>query len=423
MSKIILLALLFLFVGCSQKSPQPDQKAFEQEDTYIIFALHAEQMGDYKSAAKLFETLYKKSGNKEYLYRYLNDTMKVGAYTAVIKSVDANSVTSSFDAKLVRFKVKALIGLNRLDAASKLALVLAKKSNKPADYILLSDIYTQQKKYNLALKYLEGAYVKNYNEAILDKMAVILYVNLHKKSEAIAYLESHARMQGCSKRICGRLASFYSYDNNIDGLLSIYKRLYAKYKSDALAEKIIEIYSYKKEYVKLMDFLEANPVDNRLLLELYLSAKDYKKASDLAYKLYKSEDDYVYLGQSAIYNYESYKGKIPKSALQKVVKELSEVLKYNKDTLYLNYLGYILIDHDIDVKKGVSYIREALKKEPNSAYYLDSLAWGYYKLGWCFKANKIMKKVVDLGVGDEPEVKEHITKIKRCMKHKRNKKR
>jgi lipopolysaccharide biosynthesis regulator YciM len=219
------------------------------------------------------------------------------------------------------------------------------------------------------------------------------------------------------------LASFYSHDNNVDGLLSIYKRLYAKNKSEDIAQKIIQLYAYKREYVKLMDFLEANPVNNELLLQLYLSAKDYKQASKLAFKLYKESGDYAYLGQSAIYKYESYRGKIPKKALFNVVANLENVVKQDKDPLYMNYLGYILIDHEMNVRKGMRYIREVLKKQPNSAYYLDSLAWGYYKLGKCHKAKKIMLKVVRLEGGDEAEVREHLKKINECMKKQRGIKR
>jgi predicted Zn-dependent protease len=406
---------MLLFSACSQKTVKPNEKAFDTEDTYIIFALRAEQVGDYKSATKLFKILYKKSTKKEYLYRYLQDEIIIKQYDDVIQTVDKMTDGSLKDPKLVRLKVIALLESNRLQEAKKISIALAKYTNQPKDYLLVSDVYTKSKDYDLALKYLEGAYVKNYNEKLLDKMAIILYVNLHRKKDAIAELESHARIHGCSKRICNRLVSFYSHDNNLDGLLSVYKRLYAKEKNDDIAQKIIQIYSYKREYVKLIDFLEENPVDNELLLQLYVSGKNYAKASKLAFKLYKESGDYGYLGQSAIYKYESYRGKVPKKVLYNVIANLENVVKQNKDTLYMNYLGYILIDHNINVRKGMRYIREVLKKQPDSGYYLDSLAWGYYKLHKCTKANKIMKKVVELELGEEPEVKEHLQKIQRCL--------
>lgn len=419
MFKFILITLLLLFSACSQKIVKPNEKAFAAEDTYIMFALRAEQVGDYKSAAKLFKELYEKSSKKEYLYRYLQDEIVLKKYDDVIKTVDTMTEGSLKDPKLVRLKIIALLESNKLQEAKKVSIALAKYTNKPKDYLLVSDVYTKSKNYDLALKYLEGAYVKNYNEKLLDKMAVILYVNLHRKKDAIAELESHARIHGCSKLICNRLVSFYSHDNNINGLLSVYKRLYAKNKNEDIAQKIIQIYAYKREYVKLMDFLEENPIDNGLLLQLYVSGKNYAKASKLAFKLYKESGDYAYLGQSAIYKYESYRGDVPKKVLYNVVANLENVVKQNRDTLYMNYLGYILIDHNMNIRKGMGYIREVLKKQPNSAYYLDSLAWGYYKLGQCKKAKKIMNKVIELEGGDVAEVREHVQKINNCIKKQR----
>jgi len=419
MFRVVLLTLFILLTACSQKSVKPNEKAFDAEDTYIVFALRAEQVGDYRAAAKLFQELYEKSSKKEYLYRYLKDKIILKEYADVVKTVDELSDGSLQDRELVRLKIIALLESNQLKEAEKISIALAKKTNNPQDYLLVSDVYTKSKDYDLALKYLEGAYVKNYNEKLLDKMAVILYANLYKKKEAIADLESHARIHGCSKLICNRLISFYSHENNIDGLLSVYKRLYAKEKSEEIAQKIIQIYSYKREYVQLMNFLEENHIDDDLLLQLYVSGKNWKKASKLAFKLYKENSDYSYLGQSAIYKYESYRGDVPKKVLYNVIANLENVVKHKQDTLYLNYLGYILIDHDIDVKKGMQYVREVLKKQPNSAYYLDSLAWGYYKLGQCYKAKKIMKKVMQLDGGDEPEVREHIHKIDQCIKKQR----
>ena len=99
-----------------------------------------------------------------------------------------------------------------------------------------------------------------------------------------------------------------------------------------------------------------------------------------------------------------------------MISKLDKVITQNRDAVYMNYLGYILIDHDIDLKKGMKYIREALKKKPNSGYYLDSLAWGYYKLGQCHKARKIMLKVMDLEGGNAPEILLHVKKINAWIK-------
>jgi len=253
-------------------------------------------------------------------------------------------------------------------------------------------------------------------------MSIILYVNLNRQKDAIAYLETHSRMHGTSKLIGSRLLGFYSEQNNIDGLLSTYKRLYALEQDEELAKKIIQIYMYKRDYIHLIDFLEESQSDDEVLLQLYSSARNYKKAYPLADKLYKKTADLAFLGQSAIYEYESATDKNSKVLLSRVVDKLTTVTTSDKSPIYLNYLGYILIDHKLDVKKGMLYIREVLKLEPDSAYYLDSLAWGYYRLGNCKKAKSIMDKVLKLEGGDNAEVIEHVNAINKCIKNQKGKK-
>jgi len=401
------------------QKPKPNEKVFEEEDLYILFALEAEKNHDYQTAKELFFKLYEKADKKEYLYRAIENELMLAEYKDVIKVVEQElSKEKGINPQLLRFKITALRKLSRLNEAKELALELAALTQESHDYILVSNIYAQQKEYDLALKYLEGAYMKEYNEEILDKMAIILYVNLKRKKDAIAQLETHTRIHGCSEAICMRLISFYSNENNIDGLLSVYKRVYNKYKREEVAKKIIQIYTYKREYFKLIDFLEENSLDKQLLLDVYVSVKDYKEASRVAKELYTERGNIIYLGQSALYKYEAKEDSLSKKELERIIHDLQKVINKRKnDTLYLNYLGYILIDHDIDVKRGLEYVSRALEIEPNSPYYLDSLAWGYYKLGECKRADEIMKKVINLGEGEQPEVRKHVKMIKKCLQN------
>ena len=80
-----------------------------------------------------------------------------------------------------------------------------------------------------------------------------------------------------------------------------------------------------------------------------------------------------------------------------------------------------MIDHDIDVKKGIEYVKRALEIEPKAAYYLDSLAWGYFKLNECEKAAKIMEEIENMGESDNEEIAEHIKAIKECVKKQKGK--
>lgn len=418
------LFVSLFFVACSaidKEAPAPNKKTFAQEDAYIMFALRAEEVQSYKTAAKLFEGLYQNSHKEEYLYRSLQNLYMAKEYEQVIATVQKYSKQNFDDSKLMRYKIVALAESGQTAQAQNLAIALAKETKEPNDYILTADIYAKEHRFDEALKYLESAYAKEYNEKILDKIAIILYVNLSRKKDAIAELETHTRMHGCSELICNRLIGFYSNENNIDGLLSVYKRKYALSKESEIAKKIIQIYGYKRDYIKLMTFLQESHEDDELLLQLYLSAKDFDKASSMAYSLYEKEGSYDYLGQSAIYEYEANKDALNKKLLDDVIEKLTIVADRSSDPLFKNYLGYILIDHDIDVVKGMEYVREVLKAKPNSGYYLDSLAWGYYKLGDCKRAKELMLKVKKLEGGDDPEVELHLKKINECLKNKTKK--
>ena len=429
-SSFFIFCSLLIMSACSSLSTikaedtmqTTNSKSFEAEDAYIMYALRAEEIGDSRSAYKLFNTLYEKSGKKEYLYKALTNQIALKQNQQVIDKVDEITLGSIDDFKLTRLKVLALFQLGKYEKAESIATALVAKSQVVSDYLLLSDIYLKQEKYDIALKYLEGAYVKNYNEKILDKMSIVLFVNLHRKKEAIAQLETHSRIKGCSELICHRLIGFYSQENNIDGILATYLRMYEKNRDEAIADKIIQIYSYKKEYPEMISFLEKYDVDEETLLQLYTVTKDYKKAFVLAEKLYESSGEITYLGQSAIFEYESVQKHHDKKVLQSVTKKLETVVKKDKNPLYENYLGYVLIDHEIDIARGMKHIKNVLAVKPDSAYYLDSLAWGYYKLHQCSKAKTIMDRVVTLEGGDDPEVMKHVQSINGCMKTKKGKK-
>jgi tetratricopeptide (TPR) repeat protein len=279
-----------------------------------------------------------------------------------------------------------------------------------------------QGRYEFALRYLERAYTIDYDELILDKMAIILYVNLNRKAEAISHLETHMRLHGCSETVCMRLGSFYSEENNVEGMLRIYLRLYDNTKDKKYADSIVKLYSYKKETIPLIQFLEKSGSDDKLLLQLYINTRNYPKVVSLGEKLYKEEDDPYYLGQSAIFEYEGAKDKEDTKMLAAVITKLKHVLELSDDPTYLNYLGYLLIDHEIDVKGGIVYVQKALEQEKESPFYLDSLAWGYYKQGKCTKALKLMQKVRKNLGKDDPEVTAHFKAIKECIKQKKEKK-
>lgn len=412
----IALLLFAFFSGCAMHSPSEPkgyEKSFAQEDIYILTALYAEEQGDYEGASRIFEALYRESEKKEYLLRSLKNDMAAQKYERVIQKAHT---AAKEDLEPQRFKIIALLKLERVKEAKEFAIALVQHSKNVDDKLLLGDICINLKEYEEALQHFEEAYAKEHHEKIITKIALVLYLHLERKKDAIAQLETHSRIHGCTVALCNTLAGFYSSQNDMSALAATYERAYKLEESSEIAKKIIQIYRYQGEYVKMRDFLQESKSDNELLLQLYIREKNYKAASSLAKELYEESGDLLFLGQSAIFEYESSEDKNDKAMHKSVIAKLTEVIAFKKDAMYLNYLGYLLIDHDIDVQKGIFYVKEALQIEPDSAYYLDSLAWGYYKLGNCTEAAKIMKKVATMEGGDNEEVVKHSKAIEECVK-------
>lgn len=414
MSRFIMILFFSLSIlwlnGCS--SVAPSAKKFADEDLFILLALQNRSESNFSHSSRIFYELYKNTSNLEYLYNSLDDNLMAKEPDKIIEKI--STINNKDDLKLKKFYILALTQKDEYTLAKMEALQLATLTKDEQDYMLLSDICLKLNQKDEAIKYLEEAYTLGYNEEIVDKIATLLFESNPK--EAILKLETHSRMVSCSKLICNKLALFYAKENNIDMLLSTYLRLYDKEADPNVAMAIIRLYGYKEDINSLKEFLEKSKADDKVLLMIYAQQQDYAKAYDLATKLYEQKADIELLAQSAIYEYEAAQNKKDKALLDRVASKLQRVLKERDDALYLNYLGYLLIDNDMDIKKGISLVKEALKQDKNSPFYLDSLAWGYYKLKNCQEAKRIIERVLKLEGGEHEEVKEHLRAIDECLK-------
>jgi tetratricopeptide (TPR) repeat protein len=48
---------------------------------------------------------------------------------------------------------------------------------------------------------------------------------------------------------------------------------------------------------------------------------------------------------------------------------------------YLNFLGYLYVDENVNIDQASAYIGKAVAKDPNNGAYLDSLGWLYFRQG------------------------------------------
>ena len=79
----------------------------------------------------------------------------------------------------------------------------------------------------------------------------------------------------------------------------------------------------------------------------------------------------------------------------------------------LNFLGYLLADHDRRLRPE-ALILKALVHDPDNGAYIDSLGWVYYRLGRLPEARIQLERAVDLTGGD-PVVREHLGDVYRDL--------
>ena len=73
----------------------------------------------------------------------------------------------------------------------------------------------------------------------------------------------------------------------------------------------------------------------------------------------------------------------------------------------LNYLGYMLADHELRLDEALGYIERALDQDPHNGAYLDSLGWAYFKLNKLELAEKSLVLAIQINEGD-PTILEHL---------------
>ena len=80
------------------------------------------------------------------------------------------------------------------------------------------------------------------------------------------------------------------------------------------------------------------------------------------------------------------------------------------NTTALNGLGYVLIDSDTDIIRGLRCCRKAVDLKPQNPAYLDSLGWAYFKNGELLEARTWLRRALD-AAPEQKVIKEHLKAV------------
>jgi tetratricopeptide (TPR) repeat protein len=388
------------------------------EDEWIIRAIWLEDNGVYSRSGKIYSKLYEATNKKEYLFKEVSSSIySKNGVSIGLKKLKSWSEKHPNDLTGRRLLMALYMNERSFKEAQKIGRYIISHSDKASDLELAANPYLYLGEYKEAVEILDKLYKKTKNENILIKIAAIEAEYLKNTKKAIQLLETYRRIGDASSEVYKLLIDLYLKEQNLDSILEIYRALYRKYPQKEYLSKIIEIYLYNRNFGELIEFLESTGADDEILYDLYKKENRFEKAKKLSEEFYQDDEDPRWLAEKAILIYEGSDDKDDRKVIDEVVSIFDDAFsKGVDDSVYLNYYGYTLIDKDIDIDKGLKAIEKALEQQPENIYYLDSLAWGYFKKGECLKAYRAMEKVVEKDGLSKDEIKEHWEKIQECQK-------
>lgn len=133
--------------------------------------------------------------------------------------------------------------------------------------------------------------------------------------------------------------------------------------------------------------------------------KDASSAIDQAAKLGSTKQDMalIYFLRGALQERQKH--------IDAAEQEFRQALSVDPDNaLTLNYLGYMLADHNMKLDEALQMVQHAVKLDPENGAYLDSLGWVRYKMGQYAIAEQVLQKAVTL-IPTDPTVHDHLGEV------------
>jgi len=359
--------------------------------------------------------LYDLTKKDDYIVEYFNSSLKFKDIKDVI--AELKGILNKDKSKKL-YNLLATLYVKDGNNASAIDILSKDTASLDVDSLYnLAYLYSLANRDDDALKIYEKIYNKDKS---WDSLKGILSL-LAKKNEADevvdrlwSELNSNDKLPKEAYLI---FANLIDYKKDTIRAIYVYRKLYEMTNKKEYIKQLISLYLYSKDNKNLIKLLTKTNYDDKLLFELYVSTEEYDKAYLLADKLYKETNDPKYIAEKAMQTYEI--ANKYKTVDKKTISEMSNLFdqafgKGVDDAMYYNYYGYILIENDIDIPKGIELIKLALTKDPNNIYYLDSLAWGEYKLKKCNDAKKIVSKMKSLSNLKDSDINKHIKTIEDC---------
>ena len=157
-----------------------------------------------------------------------------------------------------------------------------------------------------------------------------------------------------------------------------------------------------------LEFEKIIEPNNKVLFDIanfYKNSKKYKKAIKFYSKIINTLEENSEMKSDLLYRRGGSYERI--GEYEKADDDLIHSLKINPEDAYvLNYLAYSWLERDYKIKEAIEMLERAYSYKNNDPYIIDSIGWGYYLIDDFLKAEKFLKRAVEL-MPNDPIVNDH----------------
>lgn len=381
------------------------------EDKYILEALDAIDSKDDKKALESYKILYQNTKKIEYLKEQIFALMRLENHKDALATIKEFEAIIPNDLDIL--KAKAYLVRGDLEATIAIWRRILQLEDSVFNNSFIATLYYTKKDFENARAHLIRAYQIEGND---ETLLVLASLDLERKKfgDSLPLIKAHFKDE-LNERFALLLLNIASKINELDEIEPLFAYYFTKKQSKINATNLAKLHYEKKDYGKVIDLAKKFDFDEALLIDIYLAQKDYKNAKIEAQKAYNRTKDNYYLGIMAIVDFEAQDAEGKAKIAPQVIESLKRALKDEPNHIFYNYVGYLMIDYDINVAEGVGFVEQALRAVPENPAYLDSLAWGHFKSGKCGEAKAVMDKIPRDILQTEKEMAEHLEAIDKCV--------
>ncbi|HWZ46331.1 MAG TPA: tetratricopeptide repeat protein [Candidatus Saccharimonadales bacterium] len=445
------------FKAASQTDPS-------SEEAVVNLAFLYNDEGDPKRAAEALNAVPEQARSAKiysalgFTYEQQTDHKKaIAAYSRALE-LDRDNLDA------MRGLAQNLASDNQTEAALKQYLVLEDADPQdPQAAMRISEIYRRMGKFDLALEHLKKAAALSpesmeiaYNQSLLleaqgklDESADLLQKLVARTAHTDGNYSAGERNNRAL--FLERLGNIYRAEGRPLLAIETYRKIVDMGGDEASRgyQEIIDAYRERKQWADAakatQEAVGKFPNDRALKLMLATELADDGKADEsiqVARSLLKGvpEDREAQIGLSQVYarlkRWQEAEESLAAAGKLSSRPEDKEYILFLQGSMYerqkkidlaeqtfrqvlqqdpnnamtLNYLGYMMADHNLRLEESLAMVKKALAVDPQNGAYLDSLGWVYFKLGDYEHAEENLRKAAGKSPND-PTVQDHLAEL------------